>query len=400
MDQARRWNNAHGRKYAPVSETMLKRTLLASIALAPTLAMAQPSSQWDHNGSTMVLTDEGPNFAIYYQDIRPALIRTIPPGAPRFRGRIVNGNSVSGDAFAYTKFCFGKPFPYHVSGMIHDGIIDLYGPAAVVDPHSCTIVGLRANSDNAHVVFAELAPPPPPAPAAAKEKARQDAENARLEAEAEAARQAKAQQEASAAQAAAEQKAKEAAAARQWRLNVDEARVKGDEYAKRGISKWSISEADNPMTDDKDYTVASEQANEKGAIAFVEGTCQKPGRVTFVATLQDATDPKRALGLPDFQTGYIAGNKRINDNQLFPASFPTQKFRNNILISTLTSLAAEKSIETTWRVLAEIETARGPIIIKIPTFDPNIQKLLVACGRQFEDANNRRGLVDAPRAPG
>ena len=163
MDQARRWNNAHGRKYAPVSETMLKRTLLASIALAPTLAMAQPSSQWDHNGSTMVLTDEGPNFAIYYQDIRPALIRTIPPGAPRFRGRIVNGNSVSGDAFAYTKFCFGKPFPYHVSGMIHDGIIDLYGPAAVVDPHSCTIVGLRANSDNAHVVFAELAPPPPPA---------------------------------------------------------------------------------------------------------------------------------------------------------------------------------------------------------------------------------------------
>ena len=223
-----------------------------------------------------------------------------------------------------------------------------------------------------------------------------------------AARQAKARQEALAAQAAAEQKAKEeernarleaeAEAARQWRLNVDEARVKGDEYAKRGISKWSISEADNPMTDDKDYTVASEQANEKGAIAFVEGTCQKPGRVTFVATLQDALDPKSALGLPDFQTGYIAGNKRINDNHQFPTRFPTQKFRNNILISTLTSLAAEESIETTWRVLAEIETARGPIIIKIPTFDTNIQKLLVACGRQFENAKNRRGLVDAPRA--
>ena len=144
---------------------MLKRTLLASIALAPTLAMAQPSSLLDHNGSTMVLTDEGPGFAIYYQDIRPALIRTIPPGAPRFQGRIVNGNSVIGNAFAYTKFCFGKPFPYHVSGVIHDGIIDLHGPAAVVDPRSCTIVGLRANSDNAHVVFAELGPPPPrPAP--------------------------------------------------------------------------------------------------------------------------------------------------------------------------------------------------------------------------------------------
>jgi hypothetical protein len=140
---------------------MLKRTLLATIALAPTLAMAQPSSLWDHNGSTMVLTDEGPAVAIYYQDIRPALIRTIPPGAPRFRGRIVNGNYVIGDAFVYTKFCFGKSFPYHVSGVIHDGIIDLHGPAAVVDPNSCSIVGLRADSDNAHVVFAALAPPPP-----------------------------------------------------------------------------------------------------------------------------------------------------------------------------------------------------------------------------------------------
>jgi flagellar biosynthesis GTPase FlhF len=333
----------------------------------------------------MVLTDEGPGFAIYYQDIRPALIRTIPPGAPRFQGRIVNGNYVIGNAFVYTKFCFGKSFPYHVSGVIHDGIIDLHGPAAVVDPHSCTIVGLRADSDNAHVVFAELAPPPPPpapeaeaeaakqakarqealaaqavaeqkakeeerkarleaeaeaakqakarqealaAQAIAEQKAKEEERKARLEAEAEAAKQAKARQEALAAQAAAEQKAKEeernarleaeAEAARQWRLNVDEARVKGDEYAKRGISKWSISEADNPMTDDKDYTVASEQANEKGAIAFVEGTCQKPGRVTFVATLQDALDPKSALGLPDFQTGYIAGNKRINDNHQFP----------------------------------------------------------------------------------
>jgi tetratricopeptide (TPR) repeat protein len=110
----------------------------------------------------MVLTDEGPGFAIYYQDIRPALIRTIPPGAPRFRGRVINGNYVTGDAFVYTKSCFGKPFPYHVSGAIHDGIIDLRGPAAVVDPHSCTIVGLRGNSDNAHVVFAELAPQPRP----------------------------------------------------------------------------------------------------------------------------------------------------------------------------------------------------------------------------------------------
>jgi hypothetical protein len=142
--------------------------------------------------------------------------------------------------------------------------------------------------------------------------------------------------------------------------------------------------------------VTSVQPNGKGAVAFIEGTCQKPGRVTFVATLQDALDTKNALGLPDFENGYITGNKRVNDDQPFPVRFPTQKFRNSILVSMLTSLGATESIETTWRVLAEIETARGRMLIQIPMFNDNIQKLLVACGKQYENAKSRRGLVDAP----
>jgi peptidoglycan hydrolase-like protein with peptidoglycan-binding domain len=238
--------------------------------------------------------------------------------------------------------------------------------------------------------------------------AERDARAARLAAEAKARQEALMETERKAAQAAAEQKAKEdeenarlqaeAEAARQWSLKVDEARTMGGEYAKAANSKWSLSETDNPMTDDKDYVVTSQQSNGKGVIAVVEGTCRKPGRVTFVATLQDAVDPKSALGLPDFDNGYIAGNKRINDDPQFPTGFLTQKFRNSILISTLTSLGADESIETTWRVLADIDTARGRIIIQIPTFDANVQKLLVACGRQFENIKNRRGLTDARRA--
>jgi len=34
--------------------------------------------------------------------------------------------------------------------------------------------------------------------------------------------------------------------------------------------------------------------------------------------------------------------------------------------------------------LAEIETAKGTMIIKIPTFDKNNQKLIAACKRQYE----------------
>jgi hypothetical protein len=271
--------------------------------------------------------------------------------------------------------------------------------------------------------------------AAAEAKATQDAENARLEAEAKAKQdaqaaaerrekqaaaeakakqdaEAKAKQDAQAAaetrekQAAAEAKAKqdaenarleaEAKAAKQWRQKVDEARVKGGQYADKAEFKWSLSETDDPMTDDKDYTVASTQPNGKGAVATIDGECAKPGRVAFVATLLDASDAKSPLALPDFNNEYIAGMKRINDELAFPTHFPTQKFRNNVVVATLISLSATESIETTWRVLAEIETGRGRLIVQIPMFNPNVQRLLVACGKQFENANNRRGFVDAP----
>jgi peptidoglycan hydrolase-like protein with peptidoglycan-binding domain len=270
---------------------------------------------------------------------------------------------------------------------------------------------------------------------AAEAKAKQDAENARLEAEAkpkqdaqaaaerrekQAAAEAKAKQDAEAKakqdaqaaaetrekQAAAEAKAKqdaenarleaEAKAAKQWRQKVDEARVKGGQYAEKAEFKWSLSETDDPMTDDKDYTVASTQPNGKGAVATIDGECAKPGRVAFVATLLDASDAKSPLALPDFNNEYIAGMKRINDELAFPTHFPTQKFRNNVVVATLISLSATESIETTWRVLAEIETGRGRLIVQIPMFNPNVQRLLVACGKQFENANNRRGFVDAP----
>jgi len=241
---------------------------------------------------------------------------------------------------------------------------------------------------------------------AAEAKAKQETLAAQEGAEARARQDAVIAAERKAAQAAEEAKRKqeeedrrleaEAEAAKQWRLRVDEARVKGLQYADKADFKWSLSETDNPMTDDKDYTVTSVQPNGKGAVAFIDGTCQKPGRVSFVATLQDASDFKSSLGLPDFDRGYIAGNKRVNDDAPFPVRFPTQKFRNSILASTLTSLSATESIETTWRVLAQIESSRGTIIVQILMFNANVQKLLIACGRQYENAINRGGLVDAP----
>jgi hypothetical protein len=82
------------------------------------------------------------------------------------------------------------------------------------------------------------------------------------------------------------------------------------------------------MTDDIDYTVTTIQPNGKGAQASIEGTCQKPGRVVFLATLMDAAERDAPLGLPTFENMTIVGNKRINDDPEFVTSFPNDKFRN------------------------------------------------------------------------
>jgi hypothetical protein len=46
--------------------------------------------------------------------------------------------------------------------------------------------------------------------------------------------------------------------------------------------------------------------------------------------------------------------------------------------------------------LAEIETAKGKMIIKVPTFDEKNQKLIAACKKQFEIENRRQGRPEAP----
>jgi len=72
-----------------------------------------------------------------------------------------------------------------------------------------------------------------------------------------------------------------------------------------------LIEVDNPMIDDKEYTVASEQTNGEGVLAQVEGTCRRAGQVDFVATLVAERDAP--LGFPDLAANMITGKKRINE---------------------------------------------------------------------------------------
>src|SRR5262249_24567832 len=136
--------------------------------------------------------------------------------------------------------------------------------------------------------------------------------------------------------------------------------------------------------------------NETGAMAEVQGICQRSGKVVFQAKLLDADDPKNPLGLMT-QSGGIIGNKRINDEEIVPTIFPTIRWRNQIEVSSLSYEHDDpEAAETTWRVLSEVETSAGTLTIEIPTFDANIQKLIVECKKRYEIVRRLGNQRDAP----
>ena len=222
--------------------------------------------------------------------------------------------------------------------------------------------------------------------AAAEAKAKQAEHDAKKRAEEEAKR------------AEQQRLEEEAARAVEWRQKIDEAQKKGPEYAARTADvKWTLREQANPMIEEIEYTVLSTQKNDTGAVATVEGFCEKD-RVSFQATLENAHDPNASLGFITSRfDGGIIGKKRINDSSVEPTSFPAEKWRNRIAVSSLvfTHDTAEAA-ETTWRVLAEIETSRGTLYIKIPMFNEKVQKLIANCQYRYELDKQRGGHPDAP----
>ncbi len=190
----------------------------------------------------------------------------------------------------------------------------------------------------------------------------------------------------------------EAAKAVEWRQKIDEAQKKGIEYAARMVTdlKWSLQESTNPMTDEQDYTVLSRQTNGAGALAVVEGVCSKD-QVLFQATLHDANDLKIPLGYARSSAGGIIGNKRINDDFSFATNFPLDKWNNRIIVSKQSFRQDDaESADTTWRILAEIETSRGTLYIKIATLDAKIQKLIAACKYHYEVEKRRQASPGTP----
>jgi len=54
-----------------------------------------------------------------------------------------------------------------------------------------------------------------------------------------------------------------------------------------------------------------------------------------------------------------------------------------------------ESADTTWRILAEVETSQGTLYINLPIFNSNIQPLITNCQRRYELEKRQNVRQDA-----
>ncbi|MGY3690544.1 hypothetical protein ACVIGA_000624 [Bradyrhizobium sp. USDA 3240] len=207
--------------------------------------------------------------------------------------------------------------------------------------------------------------------------------------------------EKAAAQAAADEAARKAEVelARQAEL-----RRRGEEYAAQGETKWTMTRTPNEMTDKVDVVVRSVQKNNQGLVIEVVGSC-KNGEVGFSGLIVDDEGKAtvRLVGRTSFGNGLGSGVPalyRVNDKQPSNVLVPELEFVNKLQLVIFARAAGKsETVETsarlvtallganifvspaeTWRIMTELKTDRGSIIVKIPVFDPTIQALFQSCG--------------------
>jgi TonB family protein len=196
----------------------------------------------------------------------------------------------------------------------------------------------------------------------------------------------------------AERKEKEARAALEERQRQD-ARPKGLEYARTSGTTWRITRKKNATTDKVDVTVESVQKNENRAFASVEGVCRN-GTIVFFATLVDEAGAA-SLDFSDRVDGYrgIRTTYRVNDEKPSQKLIPQYQYSNRFFIVAFSAykervewldlgthfgvdeflLLDSPPLDTTWRIIVEINAAQKPIIIKIPVYDDGVQELIQTC---------------------
>ncbi|KIT15944.1 SH3 domain-containing protein [Jannaschia aquimarina] len=138
-----------------IKSLIVLAALLTSMLVGPQ-AVRAADFFYDHNGSRMVLSVDGSEVRIRYQQPRAGLANIgVRPGTLLFEGRVTNG-ILDGMSRIFNTNC--GEIDYFVHGAFRTGEdFTLKGAAPVVSNMSCRIVDNRYDGPNANLVFTSLA---------------------------------------------------------------------------------------------------------------------------------------------------------------------------------------------------------------------------------------------------
>jgi hypothetical protein len=157
---------------------------------------------------------------------------------------------------------------------------------------------------------------------------------------------------------------------------IHDAEEKGPEYAKSSGTSWTIHQHADEMDDMLSTTITSTQVGglDNAVEVDVTGHCLNKGHVQFLGLAVDASTSKATIAIPD-----LHGRVRINDWQVISLEFSTQSYGNQLVIAEMWSAGVDIPVSAIWRWIAEIETDKGPVRVRIPLFDPAVQAFISAC---------------------
>jgi hypothetical protein len=151
---------AQSNRTCPVRKFKFLLTTGLTLAFIAPAAAQQPSIQVLHNGSLMSLeASPDHHVTIRYEQPAPRLYGFVAPGMVLVDGHW-DHQTLYGTAYVFTREC--GAFPYHVEGRVAlDGSLLLEGAAPQV-VQGCWVYGYSWQSDDAHLVFRQVASAPLP----------------------------------------------------------------------------------------------------------------------------------------------------------------------------------------------------------------------------------------------
>ena len=157
---------------------------------------------------------------------------------------------------------------------------------------------------------------------------------------------------------------------------------KGAAYAGSAGVAFSFTVERNELTERQDPVVRSAQENGQGVHADITGACA-PGGAVFTVLLTDAKGkPSIRLADRERRNGPVRAQLRVDERPVQAASLAPGKFSNELVLARVLDGAKPGAVSRAenWRMLVELETNHGKIVLKLPLWDPGVARLMESCG--------------------